>query len=56
MPGQGPPWWAYIFAAPIVIWMFCAYFGTQPGRPVRCWKIVNGRRVRDYDAERNQRR
>ena len=47
------PWWAYIIAVPVVIWMFTAFFSTmRPGTKIRCWKIVDGYRVRDYDAER----
>lgn len=48
----GPPWWTYIFAVPLVAWMICAFFSSmQPGRKVKIYKIVNGRQVRDYQAE-----
>jgi hypothetical protein len=49
----GPPVWAIIVAVPIVILMIGGFFATMgSGRKVRIYKIVSGRRVRDYDAER----
>jgi hypothetical protein len=53
-PGQTPPLWAIIIAIPIVLGLISAWFNSfQPGTKVKCWKIVNGRRVRDYAAERD---
>jgi hypothetical protein len=50
---QTVPWWAYIVAVPVVIWMFCAFFSTmQPGTKIRRYKTVSGYRVRDWEAER----
>jgi hypothetical protein len=50
----GPPAWTYIIAIPIVIMIAVAWFSSfQPGRKVKRYKIVNGRRVRDYTAERD---
>jgi hypothetical protein len=52
----GPPAWTYIFAVPAVIGVVCWWVSTiRPGVKVRRYKIVDGYRVRDYDAERKLR-
>jgi hypothetical protein len=53
MAGAGPPVWTYFFAVPLVIAGTGWFFSTmQPGRKVKFYKDVSGRRVRDYDRER----
>jgi len=49
----GLPAWAYVLAVLVLLWLLCVWFGSyNSGYKVKCWKIENGYRVRDYAAER----
>lgn len=54
---QSVPWWAYIFAVPIIIVAAKTWIeSARPGVKVRRYKIVDGYKVRDYQAEQDHRR